>query len=671
VKPAVLIVDDSLTVRMDLRETFQSAGFDTTVCPTVAAARAALAEGTFSLVVLDVILPDGDGIELLREIKSISQATAVSVLLLSTEAEVRDRVRGLKTGADDYIGKPYDASAVLSRARQLIGVAQNSGPASPELLLIDDSLTFREQFKSVLEAAGYRIATAANGDEGVHAAVALRPHAIIVDNVMPGSLDGPAVIRRLKQDAALRQTPCLLLTGSDAPGEEFRALEAGADAYLRKSTDLEVILARIGALLRGGIESPVEKMGFSSLLSLKRILTIDDSPTYLNELAAELRKDGYDVIAAPSGREGLELLDSQPVDCILLDLLMPEMSGKETCQRIKSRPEWRAIPLLILTSMEEMQAMVESINAGADDYIQKSSDFEVLKARVRAQLRRKQFEDEHRSIQQQLLKKEIEATQARAAQQVAEARAAMVELLERKNRELEAFSYSVSHDLRAPLRAINGFSRLLLKDFAGELSPKAQGYLTRVYTSAERMAQLIDALLELSSLGRSEMQRTPVDLSQLGHAIAADLAQSARERSVEFLIEEGLIAYADARLLRIVLANLLGNAWKFTSHTPLARIELSSLRSGDEQVFFVRDNGVGFNMAHAGQLFSPFQRLHPDSDFPGNGIGLATVNRIMERHGGRVWAESEIGHGATIFFTLPGSPKSDPEWNGALLQQQE
>jgi two-component system NtrC family sensor kinase len=655
VQPAVLIVDDSLTVRMDLQATFQFAGFDTAVCPTVAAARTALASRSFALAVLDVVLPDGDGIELLREIRSMPSAAHTAVLLLSTEAEVGDRVRGLKTGADDYIGKPYDAGAVLSRARQLIGAERVSAETMPELLLIDDSLTFRQEFKAVLEAAGYRVATSRNGEEGVHAAAALRPKAIIVDGVMPGSMNGAAAIRRIKQDAALRQTPCMLLTESDAPDDELTALEAGADAYLRKNTDLEVILARIGALLRCGMQSPVENTGFASLLSFKKILMIDDSPTYLHEMAVEIRKDGYDVIAAKSGKEAIELLESQPVDCILLDLLMPEMSGKETCRRIKSKPEWRSIPLLILTGMEETQAMVESINAGADDYVPKSSDFEVLKARVRAQLRRKQFEDEYRSVQRELLKKEIEATQARAAQQVAEARAALVEELEQKNRELETFSDTVSHDLRAPLRAINGFSQMLLKDFAGQLPPQAQGYLNRVHNSAVRMQEMIEALLELSRLARMETQRSSVDLSQLAEAIAAELVPSAPDRPVEFLIQKGLVARADPRLLRVVLANLLRNAWKYTSRAPVARIELNSLLRGNELIFFVRDNGVGFSMAHAGRLFQPFERLHPESEFPGNGIGLATVHRIIERHGGRVWAEGTPGQGATIFFTL--SPK--------------
>jgi len=225
-KPGILIVDDSLTVRMDLRDMFASAGFATTTSETLAEARAALASQTFSLVVLDVLLPDGDGVDLLREIKGMPPPV-IPVMLLSTEAEVRDRVRGMKTGADDYVGKPYDQKYVLARARQLVGAGERAAQAQTlRVLLIDDSATFRQEFKSVLEAAGYSVETAPSGEEGLNTAFALRPDAIIVDQVLPGSMDGRMVIRRLKQDVTLRNTPCLLLTGSIESGDQARSTPA-------------------------------------------------------------------------------------------------------------------------------------------------------------------------------------------------------------------------------------------------------------------------------------------------------------------------------------------------------------------------------------------------------------------------------------------------------------
>jgi two-component system, NtrC family, sensor kinase len=653
-KPTVLIVDDSLTVRMDLQETFEAGGFVTTACEALASARDALNRQTFSLIVLDVMLPDGDGIEWLREIKSTPGTAATPVILLSTEGEVRERVRGLKTGADDYVGKPYDAAHVVARARQLVGNLENPGDAQPRrsLLLIDDSATFRNEFKSVLENAGYQVLTAETGEEGLHTAIAIRPLAVIVDGVLPGGMDGATVIRRLKQDVTLRDTPCLLLTGSEDPGDELRTLDAGADAFVRKDENIDVIIARIAALLRAERQPALIEARGSTLLGPKKILTVDDSATYLHELADELREEGYDVILAGSGKEALELLEVQAVDCILLDLLMPNLSGKETCQIIKKRPTWRQIPLVILTAVEESQALVEGINAGADDYVPKSSDFGVLKARVRAQLRRKQFEDENHSIHEQLLQKVLEVAQAKASQEIAESRAALVDELERKNRELEAFTYSVSHDLRAPVRALHGFSQMLLEDFANQLPPKAHEYLSKIREAAKRMGNLVEALLQLSRLDRAQLNRELVDISQLARAIARELEQSEPERRVDFIIEDGLVADADRHLTGAVLDNLMGNAWKFTSKEPHARIEVCTSPEQAIMTYFVRDNGAGFDLAYADKLFAPFQRMHKEADFPGTGIGLATVRRIIERHGGRVWAESKVGQGATFWFTL-------------------
>ncbi|HET7185000.1 MAG TPA: PAS domain S-box protein [Terriglobales bacterium] len=428
-RPQVLIVDDSLTVRMDLQEKFESIGFAATTCATLSTARKALKERPYALVILDVLMPDGSGIDLLQEIKSSPGTAALPVILLSTEAEVRDRVRGLRTGADEYVGKPYDTGHVLARARQLVGDVKTEVETSgSKLLLIDDSPTFRNEFKLVLEKAGYTVVAAETGEEGLRAAVTNRPDAVIVNGVLPGPLDGSAVIRRLKDDVTLRDIPCLLLTAEESTGDELRKLEAGADAYVRKATDVDVILARIVALVRS-LSPRAGETGVTGLLGPKKILAVDDSSTYLHELAEELHKEGYDIIAARSGKEAIELLEVQPVDCILLDLVMPGLSGQETCHIIKNTPAWRNIPLLILTAVQDSKAMVEGINAGADDYVPKSSDFEVLKARVRAQLRRKQFEAEYRAIRERLLAKEVEVARARASQEIAQARAAFEPLL--------------------------------------------------------------------------------------------------------------------------------------------------------------------------------------------------------------------------------------------------
>ena len=282
-KPRVLIVDDSLTVRMDIGEALQSAGFGTVLCADLRSAREALAREGAVLVVLDVLLPDGDGLDFLNELRSSPATAQIPVLLLSTEAEVKFLFPRVGAGAEEYIGKPYDLGQVVARARTLTQADASGGRAS------------------------------------------------------------------------------------------------------------------------GGETSP-------TLLGPKRLLAVDDSITYLQELGSQLRQEGYDVVLATSGEEALELLAAQPVDCILLDLIMPGLSGQDTCRRIKLRAEWRDVPLIMLTARDDRDAMIEGFNAGADDYVAKSADFDVLKTRLRAQLRHKHFEDENRRIRDELMRKETEAT---------------------------------------------------------------------------------------------------------------------------------------------------------------------------------------------------------------------------------------------------------------------
>ena len=220
------------------------------------------------------------------------------------------------------------------------------------------------------------------------------------------------------------------------------------------------------------------------------------------------------------------------------------------------------------------------------------------------------------------------------------------------NKELEAFNYSVSHDLRSPLRSINGFSQALLEDYADKLDAQGKDYLQRVRAASQTMAQLIDDLLDLSRITRSKIHRGTVNLSVLAQAVTAELAKMEPERQVEFVIAGRLMVKGDERLLKIVLENLLGNAWKFTGNNPKAKIEFGVTQVDDRSAYFVRDNGAGFDMAYANKLFGAFQRLHAPSEFPGSGIGLATVQRIIHRHGGHVWAEGAVGQGATFYFTL-------------------
>ena len=224
--------------------------------------------------------------------------------------------------------------------------------------------------------------------------------------------------------------------------------------------------------------------------------------------------------------------------------------------------------------------------------------------------------------------------------------------MESTNKELEAFSYSVSHDLRAPLRGIDGWSQALLEDYQDKIDEQGQQYIARVRSETQRMGQLIDDMLKLSRLTRAEMIKEQVDLSALAQVVVERLKRDAPLRQVDINIQSGLTAEGDPHLLETVLVNLLENALKFTGNRANARIEFGQTESQGQRVFFVRDNGAGFDMLYSQKLFGAFQRMHKVSEFPGTGVGLAIVQRIIHRHGGRIWVEAEVEQGATFYFTL-------------------
>jgi len=242
--------------------------------------------------------------------------------------------------------------------------------------------------------------------------------------------------------------------------------------------------------------------------------------------------------------------------------------------------------------------------------------------------------------------------------------------LEASNHELEAFAYSVSHDLRAPLRAINGFSNALLEDYGHCFDRQAKDYFDRIQKNVDRMESLINNLLRLSRVSRSEMKYEPVDLSQLVRQQLEDLREAEPDRSVEFIVTPNVVVLCDCTLMQMVISNLLQNAWKFTSHCPQAHIEFGIIQEASHPpICFVRDNGAGFDMTYSKQLFGIFQRLHDADEFPGTGIGLATVQRAIQRHGGRVWAEGAVGRGATVYFTLPKSLLDYGAVNGQIRSE--
>jgi two-component system NtrC family sensor kinase len=641
----VLIVDDSLTVRMDLHEAFEADGFGTILCSTGAEARSAFAGGLFDVAVLDVLLPDADGLELLTELRALRGRAGVVILLLSSEDEVADRLAGLRTGADEYIGKPYDSGYVVARARQLLGDRPNGQDGRTTVLVVDDSLTFREQLRELLEDEGYAVLTAPSGEEGLRMAADRRPQAVIVDGVMPG-IDGATVIRRIRLDPALRDTPCILMTAADDYATELQMLDAGADAFVRKQQNLAILPAKLNAVLRQSSEQlPIEVTG--SLHGPSKVLALTPERERLAELVASLRDEGYDVIPVAVIQDALDLLAEQPVDCIVLGPGMAGDEGRDACRRIKDVPVIGETPVVMTGANDD--DVLACLAAGADDYVPAGAAAEALRAHVRTQIRRKQSHDESRRIREELMRRELDAAEERAARQLAETRAALVEELEWRNRELEAFSGSVSHDLRGPLQVISSFAEHMLDDEDDPLSAESRRRLGRIQAAADRMADLVESLLILARASRGQLRRASLDLTATAWQVIGDVESRDPDRGVSFTVHDAMTADADEGLVRVILENLINNAVKFTRKVERPAVEIGRASRG----FFVRDNGAGFPAGKAAELFRPFARLHSAEDFPGTGIGLTTVHRAVERHGGEIWAEGEDGLGATFWFTLP------------------
>jgi two-component system, sensor histidine kinase and response regulator len=392
-----------------------------------------------------------------------------------------------------------------------------------------------------------------------------------------------------------------------------------------------------------------------------KILLVDDQADNLLSAGAVLEALGEEVVTADSGREALRHLLDHDFAVIVLDVMMPEMDGFETAALIRERERSRHTPIIFLTALGRSEEHIRrGYTLGAVDYLTKPFVPEILRTKVGVfvELHRKSgllahqsklLERQNSELQEAIhrswrAEEEIKALNRHLERRIAE--------LNDLNGELETFSYTVSHDLRGPLSRIAGFSRALLESHHDRLDDQGRLYLERIDISARRMNDLVEDLLNFSRLTRQEMNEQSVDLSGMVRALSVELGARDLQRNAEFVIPDGVSAWGDPTLLRAALLNLLENSWKFTRKHASARIEFGVAETPHGRSYFLRDDGAGFDMSQAGRLFNPFQRLHKDSEFEGTGIGLATVDRIVRRHGGRIWAEGEIERGAAFYFTL-------------------
>jgi len=379
-----------------------------------------------------------------------------------------------------------------------------------------------------------------------------------------------------------------------------------------------------------------------------KILIIDDKQANIFVLEKLLERPDRLLLSAENGKDGLKLALSHEPDLIILDVQMPEMDGFEVARILKSNKRTKEIPIIFASAeRKEHQSIIKGFEEGAVDYLSKPLDPEVTRAKVSVQLKIQWQKKE-------LIKKNIslEKAEARINQLNSELQRNLAQL-EMVNAELESFSYSVSHDLRAPLRIANGYSSILLEDYGDKFDGEAKRMLGSLQGQVRKMNSLIDNLLEFSKLGRKELKKSEIDAESLVESVLHELSQADKYKA-EIVSNALPPMYGDRELITQVWINLLSNALKYSSKKENSQIEIGSRKDGNEVIYYVADNGSGFDMKYADQLFGVFQRLHKPQEFEGVGIGLSIVKRIITKHGGRVWAEAEVDKGATFYFSLPG-----------------
>lgn len=555
----------------------------------------------------------------------------------------------------------------------------SAAEAPAKILIAEDSPTQAHRLRHLLEQQGYEVRVAANGRLALEMVPQFQPALVISDVVMP-EMDGYELSRRIKAGAGLRDIPVILVTTMSDPQDVIRGLECGADNFVLKPYDERYLLDRVRyVVINRQMRRPEDSgMGVEIFFNGQRHFITADRLQILNLLlstydAAIQRNKELRKIQEALEKSSAELLAAnQFLDSVIENI--PDMVFVKDAADLRFVRLNRAGEQLLGYSRTEFigkndydlfprdQADIftakdrEALATGTVEDIPEEPINTREKGVRRLHTKKIPITDGHGRARYLLGISEDVTEQKEKEREILRLNAALAQRaaeLDDANKELESFSYSVSHDLRAPLRHINGYVKMLAGDIGDQVGEEQRRYLKVIANASRQMGQLIDDLLEFSRMKRSDMRDARVDLSDLAREVLANLEMETRGRNIDWNIPPLATVAGDAAMLKQALGNLLGNAVKYTRGRDPARIEMGTAGEEDGRiVVFVRDNGAGFDMLYADKLFGVFQRLHRADEFEGTGVGLANVQRIIARHGGRIWAEAELDKGATFYFTL-------------------